>query len=43
MVLRNNVLFTIYKLNGKVREMSTGSITMSPSEPAKFDKVNLQR
>lgn len=43
MALKNNVLHTVYKLNGLVYEIKTGSITMSASEPAKFDKVNLDR
>ncbi|XP_077376606.1 laminin subunit alpha-3-like isoform X1 [Festucalex cinctus] len=43
MVLRNNVLYGVYKLNGVEHMMKTDSITTSPSEPAKFDKVNLHR
>ncbi|XP_061652306.1 laminin subunit alpha-3-like isoform X5 [Phyllopteryx taeniolatus] len=43
MVLRNNVLYGAYKLNGLVHLMKTDSITTSPSEPAKFDKVDLHR
>ncbi|XP_061694545.1 laminin subunit alpha-3 isoform X3 [Syngnathoides biaculeatus] len=43
MVLRNNVLYGAYKLNGLEHVMKTDSITTSPSEPAKFDKVDLRR
>ncbi|XP_051943762.1 laminin subunit alpha-3 isoform X3 [Hippocampus zosterae] len=43
MVLRNNVLYGAYKLNGLEHVMKTDSITTSPSEPAKFDKVDLHR
>ncbi|XP_073347774.1 laminin subunit alpha-3-like [Pagrus major] len=43
MVLRDNVLHGVYKLNGKEHEMKTGYITKSPSEPATFDRVDLYR
>lgn len=43
MALRNNVLYGVYKLNGVEYEMKTGPITKSSPEPAKFDKVDLQR
>lgn len=43
MVLRENVLYGVYKLNGVEHQMKTGYITKSPSEPAKFDRVDLQR
>ncbi|XP_044075989.1 laminin subunit alpha-3-like isoform X2 [Siniperca chuatsi] len=43
MVLRNNVLYGVYKLNGVEFELKTGYITMSASEPAKFDRVDLHR
>ncbi|XP_071346604.1 laminin subunit alpha-3-like isoform X2 [Trachinotus anak] len=43
MFLKSNVLYGVYKLNGKEYEMRTGRITMSASEPAKFDKVDLHR
>lgn len=43
MYLKNNVLHGVYKLNGKEITMKTGYITKSPSEPAKFDKVDLNR
>ncbi|XP_075877558.1 laminin subunit alpha-3-like isoform X2 [Nelusetta ayraudi] len=43
MVVKNNVLYSVYKLNGVVHEIKTDSITSSESEPAKFDKVNLHR
>ncbi|XP_062285798.1 laminin subunit alpha-3-like isoform X1 [Scomber scombrus] len=43
MALRNNVLYGVYKLNGVEYEMKTASITVSESEPAKFDKVDLRR
>uniref|UniRef100_A0A3Q1GPD0 Si:ch211-241e1.3 n=1 Tax=Acanthochromis polyacanthus TaxID=80966 RepID=A0A3Q1GPD0_9TELE len=43
MVLRNGILYGVYKLNGREYEMKTGVISMSPSEPATFDKVDLRR
>ncbi|XP_040910690.1 laminin subunit alpha-3-like isoform X2 [Toxotes jaculatrix] len=43
MVLRSNVLHGVYKLNGVEYEMKSGYITKSPSEPAKFDKVEFNR
>nr|XP_040026949.1 laminin subunit alpha-3-like isoform X2 [Gasterosteus aculeatus aculeatus] len=43
MVLRNEVLFGVYKLNGVEYEMETGVITKSVSVPAKFDQVDLRR
>lgn len=43
MVVKNNALYSVYKLNGVVHEIRTDSITSSDSEPAKFDKVNLHR
>lgn len=43
MVLKNNVLYGVYKLNGQEYEMQTGSITKSDPEPATFDKVELHR
>lgn len=43
MALRNNVLYGVYKLNGVEYELRTSPITMSASEPAKFDKVDLRR
>lgn len=43
MAVKNNVLHSVYKLNGVVYEIKTGSITTSSSEPAKFDQVNLDR
>ncbi|KAM7379372.1 hypothetical protein PAMP_004930 [Pampus punctatissimus] len=43
MFLRNNVLYGVYKLNGVEYEIATESITMSASEPATFDKVDLHR
>lgn len=43
MVLRNNVLYGVYKLNGQEYEMQTGPITKSDPEPATFDKVELHR
>ncbi|KAM8850161.1 laminin subunit alpha-3-like isoform 2-T2 [Spinachia spinachia] len=43
MVLRNEVLFGVYKLNGVEYEMKTGVITKSVSVPAKFDNVELRR
>ncbi|XP_041847231.1 laminin subunit alpha-3-like [Melanotaenia boesemani] len=43
MCLRNNVLYGVYKLNGKEYEMKSGYITKSLSEPAKFDRVDLYR
>lgn len=43
MVLRDNVLYGVYKLNGIEYEMKTDALTMSASEPAKFNKVDLRR
>ncbi|XP_057713314.1 laminin subunit alpha-3-like isoform X2 [Corythoichthys intestinalis] len=43
MVLKNNVLHAAYRLNGLEHVIKTDSITQSPSEPAKFDKVDLNR
>ncbi|XP_076001162.1 laminin subunit alpha-3-like [Genypterus blacodes] len=43
MALRGNLLYTVYKLNGVEYEIKTDYITMSDSEPAKFDKVDLHR
>ncbi|XP_068196189.1 laminin subunit alpha-3-like isoform X2 [Antennarius striatus] len=43
MVLRDNVLYGVYKLNGVKHEMKTGYITKSASELSKFDKVDLHR
>ncbi|XP_028448187.1 laminin subunit alpha-3 isoform X1 [Perca flavescens] len=43
MVLRSNKLYGVYKLNGVEYEMHTDFITMSASETAKFDRVDLQR
>ncbi|XP_035490124.2 laminin subunit alpha-3 isoform X2 [Scophthalmus maximus] len=43
MVLKSNVLYGVYKLNGVEYQMKTGYISTSASEPAKFDKVDLHR
>ncbi|CAL8279923.1 unnamed protein product [Lota lota] len=43
MAVKNNVLYCIYKLNGVEYEIKTGTISQSASEPAMFDKVDLQR
>ncbi|XP_070700517.1 laminin subunit alpha-3-like [Pempheris klunzingeri] len=43
MVLKSNILYGVYKLNGVEYEMKTGYITTSASEPAKFDRVDLRR
>ncbi|CAJ1072333.1 laminin subunit alpha-3-like [Xyrichtys novacula] len=43
MALRNNVLYGYYKVNGVENELMTGPITRSKDEPAKFDKVDLNR
>lgn len=43
MVLRSNVLYGIYKLNGVEFEMKTSSITTSGTEQAMFDRVDLRR
>lgn len=43
MALRNNILYGVYKLNGKEYEMETGTISKSVSEPATFDRVELHR
>ncbi|XP_059201052.1 laminin subunit alpha-3-like [Centropristis striata] len=43
MVLRSNVLYGVYKLNGQEYEMRTDTITKSSSEQSKFDRVDLRR
>ncbi|KAM4728827.1 laminin subunit alpha-3-like isoform 2-T2 [Anableps anableps] len=43
MVLRNNRLYGLYKLNGQEYEMESGLISTSDPEPATFDKVDLRR
>ncbi|XP_072543376.1 laminin subunit alpha-3 isoform X2 [Salminus brasiliensis] len=43
MALRSNILYFIYKLNGKVYEMRTDSITLSNKEPSYFDRVDVHR
>ncbi|XP_029380661.1 laminin subunit alpha-3-like isoform X2 [Echeneis naucrates] len=43
MYLKRNILYGVYKLNGVEYEMKSGAITMSASEPAKFDRVELSR
>ncbi|XP_062413741.1 laminin subunit alpha-3-like isoform X1 [Pungitius pungitius] len=43
MVLRNEVLYGVYKLNGVEYQMATGVITKSVPVPAKFDTVDLRR
>ncbi|XP_035285907.1 laminin subunit alpha-3-like isoform X2 [Anguilla anguilla] len=43
MVLKNNELFCIYKLNGKEYKIQTKSINRSPTEPSYFDKVDFRR
>ncbi|XP_060900726.1 laminin subunit alpha-3-like isoform X1 [Labrus mixtus] len=43
LVLRGNVLYGVYKLNGVEYEMKSVFITKSASETAKFDRVDLQR
>ncbi|XP_076852840.1 laminin subunit alpha-3, partial [Brachyhypopomus gauderio] len=43
MVLRKNVLYFIYKLNGNVYEIQSDTITDSDPEPAFFDKVDVSR
>ncbi|XP_069013512.1 laminin subunit alpha-3-like isoform X1 [Embiotoca jacksoni] len=43
MVLRSNVLYGVYKLNGVEYEIKTGFITKSKSEQATFDKLDLRR
>ncbi|TMS09916.1 Tetratricopeptide repeat protein 39C [Larimichthys crocea] len=43
MVLRNNVLYGVYKLNGEEMVMKTGFITKSSFEQAMFDSVELHR
>ncbi|XP_008332400.1 laminin subunit alpha-3 isoform X3 [Cynoglossus semilaevis] len=43
MALRDNVLYGVYKLNGVEYEIQSGYITRSASEPATFDRVNLNR
>ncbi|TNM98177.1 hypothetical protein fugu_014423 [Takifugu bimaculatus] len=43
MMVRNNVLYGVYKLDGQEYEIETSSIISSPSEPARFDRVDLNR
>ncbi|MFT7812246.1 laminin subunit alpha-3 [Arapaima gigas] len=43
MFLNNNMLFYVYKLNGDVYQIKSNFISRSPSEPAFFDRVDLQR
>ncbi|XP_072567322.1 laminin subunit alpha-3 isoform X1 [Paramormyrops kingsleyae] len=43
MFLRNNQLVYIYKLNDRVHEIESFSITESDSELATFDKIDLRR
>ncbi|XP_037391080.1 laminin subunit alpha-3-like isoform X2 [Pygocentrus nattereri] len=43
MALRNNVLYVIYKLNGRSYELETDSITLSGKEPFYFDRVDMHR
>ncbi|GLD51077.1 laminin subunit alpha-3 isoform X4 [Lates japonicus] len=43
MVLRNNVLYGVYKLNGVEYKIKTSEISKSDPEPATFDKVELHR
>ncbi|KAM4557143.1 laminin subunit alpha-3-like [Fundulus diaphanus] len=43
MVLRNNRLYGLYKLNGQEYEMESGFISTSEDNPATFDKVDLRR
>uniref|UniRef100_A0AAV2JTK7 Laminin subunit alpha-3-like n=1 Tax=Knipowitschia caucasica TaxID=637954 RepID=A0AAV2JTK7_KNICA len=43
MVLRENILYGVYKLNGMEYKMKTGYITKSMAEQAKFDQAVLRR
>uniref|UniRef100_A0A7N6FHB8 Laminin subunit alpha 3 n=1 Tax=Anabas testudineus TaxID=64144 RepID=A0A7N6FHB8_ANATE len=43
MVLRNNVLYTMYKLNGNEYPIRTAYISRSPAESSRFDRVELHR
>lgn len=43
LVVRSNELHAVYKLNGQVYDMKTAPIITSPSVPAKFDRVDLNR
>uniref|UniRef100_A0A3Q3ANB8 Si:ch211-241e1.3 n=1 Tax=Kryptolebias marmoratus TaxID=37003 RepID=A0A3Q3ANB8_KRYMA len=43
LVLRNDVLYGVYKLNGVEYEIKSDYISRSDSEPAMFDKVDLRR
>ncbi|XP_049339127.1 laminin subunit alpha-3 isoform X9 [Astyanax mexicanus] len=43
MALKSNILVFVYKLNGKVYEMETDSITPSKGVQSFFDRVDLQR
>uniref|UniRef100_A0A3B3BD63 Si:ch211-241e1.3 n=1 Tax=Oryzias melastigma TaxID=30732 RepID=A0A3B3BD63_ORYME len=43
MVVRNSILYTVYKLNGVEYELKSSYVIRSTSEPAKFDRVDLHR
>ncbi|XP_053349425.1 laminin subunit alpha-3 isoform X3 [Clarias gariepinus] len=43
MVLRNNILFFVYKLNGVVTEIESNEITLSKPDRIFFDKVDVSR
>lgn len=43
MALRQNVLYFVYKLNGKVTEIRSEQISQSKADVNYFDKVDLRR
>ncbi|KAM3604519.1 uncharacterized protein V6R79_012395 [Siganus canaliculatus] len=43
MMLEDNVLYGVYKLNGVEYRMRTGTVSLSPSDTAVFDKVDFHR
>lgn len=43
LVLRANVLYGVYKLNGVEYSIKSDLITKSAPEPAQFHRVDLQR
>lgn len=43
MVVRNGVLFCIYKLGGDIREIETSRITKSSNNKAFMDRVDFRR
>ncbi|TSR16027.1 Laminin subunit alpha-3 [Bagarius yarrelli] len=43
MALRNNILYFVYKLNGRVTEIESVDITLSKPDRIFFDKVDMRR